>query len=179
MLAIDLCCGWGGWAVGLLATGWEVIGFDIVPQPRYPAPMVVQDVQSLDGRRWRSRVDLIVASPPCTEFSRRDMRFAFPDAPEPDLALVHACQRLAMEAEAPLVLENVRGAIPYLGRPAARYRRRYLWGDGVPALIWPSIANSGKSRLSNWGENAAMKRAMIEPELSEWIGWACRPRALA
>jgi hypothetical protein len=28
-LAIDLFCGLGGWTDGLLAEGWDVIGFDI------------------------------------------------------------------------------------------------------------------------------------------------------
>lgn len=28
-LAIDLFCGLGGWTEGLLAEGWDVIGFDI------------------------------------------------------------------------------------------------------------------------------------------------------
>jgi hypothetical protein len=36
MLAIDLFCGLGGWTEGLLAEGYEVIGFDI-ERHRYPA----------------------------------------------------------------------------------------------------------------------------------------------
>src|SRR5690348_14430211 len=35
-LAIDLFCGLGGWAEGLLAEGWRVVGFDI-ERHRYPA----------------------------------------------------------------------------------------------------------------------------------------------
>ena len=34
-LAIDLFCGLGGWAEGLLAHGWRVVGFDI-ERHRYP-----------------------------------------------------------------------------------------------------------------------------------------------
>ena len=167
MLAIDLCCGMGGWTEGLLAVGWEVIGFDVIAWPGYPAPRVLQDIRTVNGRRLAG-ASLIVASPPCTEFSRRDMPWLRATAPEPDMSLVEACQRIAQEAGAPLVLENVRGAIPYLGRPAARYRRRYLWGDGVPPLIWPSRASSGKTRIGQ-GPLRAMRRAKIEPELAEWI----------
>lgn len=28
-LALDLCCGKGGWTLGLVAAGWDVIGFDV------------------------------------------------------------------------------------------------------------------------------------------------------
>lgn len=39
-LAIDLFCGLGGWAEGLLAEGWHVVGFDIerheYGEHRYP-----------------------------------------------------------------------------------------------------------------------------------------------
>lgn len=47
-LAIDLFCGLGGWTDGLLAEGWEVIGFDVerhvYGEHRYPAQLVLQDV---------------------------------------------------------------------------------------------------------------------------------------
>lgn len=40
-LAIDLFCGLGGWTAGLLAEGWDVIGFDVERHEygglRYPA----------------------------------------------------------------------------------------------------------------------------------------------
>lgn len=71
-LAIDLFCGLGGWTEGLLAEGWDVIGFDIQQHLyvhekvvyRYPAQLVVQDVLTLDGSQFRDAA-LIVASPPC------------------------------------------------------------------------------------------------------------------
>lgn len=71
-LAIDLFAGLGGWTDGLLAEGWDVIGFDIerheYGEHHYPAQLVIQDVLTLHGSQFRS-VDLIVASPPCQEFS--------------------------------------------------------------------------------------------------------------
>lgn len=167
MLAIDLCCGLGGWTTGLLAAGWDVIGFDVTAWPDYPAPRVLQDIRTVDGRRLAGAA-LIVASPPCTEFSRRDLPWTRATAPEPDLSLVEACRRIAREAGAPLVMENVRGAIPYLGRPQLRYRRRYLWGDGVPPLIWPSPPNSHKESVCG-GPLRSMLRAKIEPELALWV----------
>ena len=47
-LAIDLYCGLGGWSEGLIAEGFEVIGFDIkrhqYGEHRYPGVLVIQDM---------------------------------------------------------------------------------------------------------------------------------------
>lgn len=71
-LAIDLFAGLGGWAEGLLAEGWDVVGYDIerhrYGDARYPAQLVLQDVLAIHGSQIRN-ADLIVASPPCQEFS--------------------------------------------------------------------------------------------------------------
>ena len=146
-LCIDLCCGLGGWAQGFLDAGFRVVGFDIALLP-YPGQLVVQDIRTLDGRRF-SGARVIVASPPCEQFSRMSMPWTRKkNPPEPDLSLVQACFRIAEKAGVPLILENVRGAVPYLGHPVARYGSRYLWGDGVPALI-PFAPPSRKERLSS------------------------------
>jgi len=72
-LAIDLCAGLGGWTDGLLAEGWDVIGFDIERHKygshQYPAQLVLQDILTLDGRQFCGKVSLIVASPPCQRYS--------------------------------------------------------------------------------------------------------------
>src|SRR5271157_5217568 len=71
-LAIDLFCGLGGWTEGLLAEGYYVVGFDnhqhVYGEHRYPAQLVIQDVLTLHGRQFKDAA-LIVASPPCQEFS--------------------------------------------------------------------------------------------------------------
>jgi len=64
-LAIDLFCGLGGWTEGLLAEGWQVIGFDIEQhvygEHRYPAQLVIQNVLTLHGSQFRF-ADLIEAA---------------------------------------------------------------------------------------------------------------------
>ena len=64
-LAIDLYCGLGGWTEGLLAEGYEVVGFDIerhaYGEHRYPAQLVLQDVRTLHGSQFKDAA-LIVAS---------------------------------------------------------------------------------------------------------------------
>ena len=206
-LAIDLFCGLGGWTEGLLATGRDVVGFDmerhqyLMPEeledgggskktkpvekrgwtagtaitlgiegassrPRirlakYPAQLVLQDVLTLDGRQFKD-AQLIVASPPCTEFSYMAMPWSrgkqiaaafrgdispeglpvpFPDEYEGSrnrqqlTALFDACFRIQSEAceaagrHIPMVVENVKGAQPWVGRAHANYGSFYLWGD--------------------------------------------------
>lgn len=155
-LAIDLFCGLGGWTDGLLAEGWDVIGFDIerhvYGEHHYPAQLVVQDVLTLHGSQFRDAA-LIVASPPCQEYSYMAMPWskakAKAKAIRDDLSgqkladltrLFDACFRLQREAcdaagrHIPLVVENVRGAQPWVGPARWNFGSFYLWGD-VPALM--------------------------------------------
>ncbi|MFH1010556.1 MAG: hypothetical protein V1784_04905, partial [bacterium] len=116
----------------------------------YPAQLVLQDALTLHGSQFRDAA-LIVASPPCQEFSYMAMPWSKAKAKERDLlegrddpkrltALFDACfriQREAIEAAGhfiPLVVENVRGAQKWVGRSRANYGSFHLWGD-VPALM--------------------------------------------
>ena len=154
-LAIDLFCGLGGWTDGLLAEGYRVIGYDIEAHDygtgkRYPAELVIQDVLTIHGSLFKDAA-LIVASPPCQEFSYMAMPWSRAKAIAAEYrsgkrdvkkltALFDACfriQREAIEAAGhfiPMVVENVRGAQPWVGRARWNFGSYYLWGD-VPALM--------------------------------------------
>ena len=154
-LAVDLFAGLGGWTEGLLAEGYYVVGFDVEQHVygdhRYPAQLVVQDVLTLHGSQFRNAA-LIVASPPCQKFSYMAMPWTrakekarlLREGPPEDrarlTALFDACFRIQREAceaagrHIPLVVENVRGAQPWVGRARWAYGSFYLWGD-VPALM--------------------------------------------
>ena len=163
-LAIDLFCGLGGWTDGLLAEGYFVVGFDIerhvYGEQRYLGHLVIQDVLTLHGSQFKDAA-LIVASPPCQEYSYMAMPWTRAkekaaairaDETGEKLAalnrLFNACFRIQREAceaagrHVPMVVENVRGAQPWVGRAAWNYGSFYLWGD-VPALM-PHAAQAVK-----------------------------------
>lgn len=162
-LAIDLFSGLGGWAEGFLAEGYDVIGFDIERHDygtgRYPGQLVLQDVLTLHGSQCKDAA-VIVASPPCTEYSYMAMPWQrakqiaralrgqdeFPKdykgsrTVEQLNALFDACFRIQREASEaarrhiPLIVENVRGAQAWVGDAAWSFGSYYLWGD-LPALM--------------------------------------------
>ena len=102
MKALDLFCGAGGASMGLHRAGFEVVGVDIAPQPRYPFAFVQADAMDypLEG------FDFIWASPPCQRFcalaTREDLS-GYPDLIEPVRARLVATGK-------PFVIENVPGA---------------------------------------------------------------------
>ncbi len=155
-LCIDLYCGLGGWAEGFLAAGYRVVGFDnhrhVYGDQEYHGQLVIQDVLTLHGSQFRDAA-VIVASPPCQEYSYMAMPWSLAKAKAARIradetgemrrkltALFDACFRIQREAcEAagryiPLIVENVKGAQPWVGRAPWNFGSFYLWGD-VPALM--------------------------------------------
>ncbi len=153
--AIDLYCGLGGWTEGLHAEGYAVVGFDIEEhvygEHRYPGKLILHDVTKLHGSLFKD-VDLIVASPPCQEYSYMAMPWSRAKAKAAAIradttgaehkrltTLFDACFRIQREACAaagrhiPMVVENVKGAQPWVGKAAGKFGSFYLWGD-VPEL---------------------------------------------
>ena len=171
-LAIDLFCGLGGWTEGLLAEGYQVVGFDMerhaYGDAKYPAQLVLQDVLTIHGRQFKDAA-LIVASPPCQEYSYMAMPWSrakqiareYRDGTRDKAkltALFDACFRIQREAieaaghHIPLVVENVRGAIPWVGRSRWNFGSFHLWGD-VPALM-PITRKAIKGNGGPWFKDA-------------------------
>ena len=158
-LAIELFCGSFGWSAGWLELGGRAIGFDIEHLPHHgPVPenaeLVLQDVTTLHGSQFRD-ASIIFASPPCQNYSYLAMPWSRSKSDNsqaakalrrkwetegPDNRLFDACFRIQREASEaagryiPLIVENVRGAQPWVGRSACNYGSFHLWGD-VPALM--------------------------------------------
>lgn len=155
---IDLFCGLGGWSEGFLAEGYSCLGFDIECHDYgsgcYPGQLVLQDILTLHGSQFR-KAAVIVASPPCQEYSYMAMPWkrakqirrallgegGFPEGytgsrtVEQLNALFNACFRIQREASEaaghhiPMVVENVKGAQPWVGMAKANYGSFFLWGD--------------------------------------------------
>jgi hypothetical protein len=172
-LCIDLCCGQkGGWAKGFLAEGYRVIGFDVVYSAEYPGELVIADIRkmALGGAAFRHAA-VIVASPPCQEFTRHMLPWcARRNPPPPDLSIIAACKHIAADARVPFVLENVREAQRYIGKACAHYGSRYLWGDVPPIL--PYAERSRKEHLSSM---AVAERSEIPFELASYIARYYKP----
>ena len=114
---LDLFCGAGGAARGYADAGFEVVGVDIAPQPRYPYEFVQADALSIlrgmvdypsfNGEMWRpGYFDAIHASPPCQAYSITKNftgRTGHPD-------LLPETRRLLAASGLAWVIENVPGA---------------------------------------------------------------------
>jgi hypothetical protein len=168
---VDLYAGLGGWAEGGLAEGYDVVGFDIerhvYGEHHYPAQLVLQDILTVHGSQFRGAA-LIVASPPCQEYSYMAMPWSLAKAKAAAIRadttgqmladlnrLFDACFRIQAQASLaagrhiPMVVENVRGAVPWVGRSRWNFGSFHLWGD-VPALM-PSV-RAFKSSGMNWSD---------------------------
>jgi hypothetical protein len=206
-LAVDLYCGLGGFTEGLLSAGFRVIGFDIEAHDygdgkRYPAQLVLQDARTLHGRQFKDAA-LIVASPPCFEYSYMAMPWSrakairkalrgegdFPEDYKGSRTkaqlteLFDTCFRIQREAIAaaghhiPMVVENVRGAQEWVGKAKWKEGSYYLWGD-VP-LLWPEI--KGFKGFNDFNDCEAARRwSSKDPRRKQWSAEIAKiPFALA
>lgn len=102
---LDLFCCAGGAGEGYARAGFDVVGVDIEPQPRYPFEFVQGDAIEYLAAHGHE-FDAIHASPPCQAFS--SMKH-MPDAkvhPE----LIEPTRALLEQLDVPWVIENVVGA---------------------------------------------------------------------
>lgn len=120
-LLLDLFCCQGGAAKGYHDAGFDVIGVDIDPQPRYPYEFVQQDalafVRALMLGEWVvdwCHLDFaaVHASPPCQAYTKAQRLRGRQHAD-----LIAATRDLLVSTGLPYVIENVEEARAHLRNP--------------------------------------------------------------
>ena len=99
MRIADLFCGAGGSAYGLSIAGFEVEGFDIVPQPNYPFKFTCKSAFEVDLTQY----DAIWASPPCQAYisvGRTRTRQKYQN-------LIPNTRYLLQQSKLPYIIENI------------------------------------------------------------------------
>lgn len=103
---LDLFSGAGGASLGYAQAGFEVVGVDLAPQPRYPFEFIQADALTLD-RDFLEIFDVVHASPPCQSYSdlayRNGNGHLWPRLVEPIRDLLNSL-------DVPWIIENVEGA---------------------------------------------------------------------
>lgn len=116
-LLLDLFCGAGGAATGYRRAGFNVLGVDIKPQPRYPFPFVQADALEFLAAANLISVAAIHASPPCIRWTALPLTAAQRER-HPDL--ITPLRPILDATGLPYVIENVpraplRGTVLYCG----------------------------------------------------------------
>lgn len=185
-LLLDLFCGAGGAAMGYYRAGFDVVGVDIKPQPRYPFEFIQADALS-DGIFWGD-FDAVHASPPCQPYSTtRTLHNAEYEA------LVPKVREVLILSGLPYVIENVVGA-PLLnpvkvcgssfGLPIWRHR---LFESYVPLMSTPcqhslvrypiDVTGGGpsiKPRNNKNGGRSRKPKNVAEASMALGIDWMTR-----
>jgi DNA (cytosine-5)-methyltransferase 1 len=134
---LDLFCGQGGTSMGYHRAGFDVVGVDNRPQPRYPFEHHVADALTfpLDG------FDALAASPPCQDHSA--IRRATGKDHGTGWMLARTVERFET-AGRPYVVENVSGAdlpgaFTICGRAMgiARLKRHRKFRANFPVMVPP------------------------------------------
>lgn len=111
---LDLFCGAGGAGAGYARCGFEVIGVDLKPQPRYPFAFVQGDALAYLAEHG-SEFDAIHASPPCQRFSAMTKRWRGKSTAHLDL--IGPVRTILERLGKPFIIENVEGARDMLRNP--------------------------------------------------------------
>lgn len=189
---LDLCCGAGGLSQGYHRAGFEIVGVDKHPMPRYPFTFIQADaleyLAAITASGEIERYDLVHSSWPCQHFANvtnwRGSQADHEDLLTPGRELLIASGR-------PWIIENVPEAPirpDYLlcgtqfGLPVRRHRAfETSWGGGGD-LLPPCWHRRGLLAFEHKAERAyadAMgctwmtaheARQAVPPAYSEWIG---------
>jgi DNA (cytosine-5)-methyltransferase 1 len=184
---LDLFCGAGGAAMGYFRAGFDVVGVDIKPQPRYPFTFVQGDALEYLAEHG-AEFDAIHASPPCQAYSMM-RRGRWQDRSHAELI---EPTRLALEhLGKPFVIENVVGAplrrvIELCGTmfglateqgSQLRRHRQFEVGFDFAALVPPCRHNNG-SAIGVYGGGQHPQRRTTTGDEAGQFGAVARKTAM-
>ena len=153
MRLLDLFCCAGGAGMGYHRAGFDVVGVDIKPQPRYPFEFHQADALEYMAAHGHE-FDAIHASPPCQAFTDLNQMWNAKEHADLLTPTREALQALGK----PYVIENVEGApmVNYitlcgtamgLGTDAAELRRHRRFEIVPHLLMVPPCAHGLKDRV--------------------------------
>src|SRR5690349_11385406 len=104
---LDLYCCAGGASFGYENAGFDVVGVDIAPQPKYKGEFIQDDAISYLLNNWQN-FDAVHASPPCQAYSTSSMQFRLKGKTYPDL--ISPVREAILATGLPYIIENVPGS---------------------------------------------------------------------
>lgn len=171
---LDLYCCAGGAAMGYHRAGFDVVGVDINPQPRYPFEFRRGDVLAMSPEEIAAEFDAIHASPPC--------QFATEIRPSNKHRKTHenlipATRALCRATGLPYIIENVEGAREHLidpirlcgssfdlGTGDAELRRHRLFEVSFPVLFVPQCSHRKARVIGVYGGHGRDRRRKINTQ---------------
>jgi len=173
---LDLFCGAGGAGYGYSLAGFDVVGVDIEPQPRYPFPFVQADALAFLDEGGAEGFDVVHASPPCQAYTSLRHLPWLRDIPRWD-SIPPTLERLD-RLTVPWVLENV-GRAPVDGITLCGTMFGITWPDGVPIYRHRRFASSAFLlapghpkhfvRLTHGRDNMAERGAHVRARRGGWL----------
>ena len=162
----DLCSGLGGWSEAFVQDDWIVIRVEINPDLSYIPHTITEDVNNyLDWMYLLPKPDLILGSPPCTEFSLAQ-NFHNGRIENPDMSILEACIDIIKLARPKYwCIENVAGACrffePILGKHTQRAGPFYMWGEFPYVALDPSWTHNKEDQVKGPRSLRANQRGKI------------------
>lgn len=161
---LDLFCKEGGASAGYAQAGFEVVGVDIAPQPRYPFEFIQGDaVKVLADEKFIAGFDALAGSPPCQAHSALGR-----SNPHTYLDFIPQTRAAFQRCGKPYVIENVVGApllnpvmlcgsMFGLGAGGYQLQRHRLFETNV-AVLAPPCSHDHRDVIGVYGNKARCRR---------------------